>query len=66
MITGIAKAIALAGGTQTALGKVLNLTPQCIQRWEAQGHPSAKGAIAIERAYPGRITLAELHPALFA
>jgi DNA-binding transcriptional regulator YdaS (Cro superfamily) len=38
------------------------LTPQAVQRWVSLGRTSAQGAVLIEKAYPGRITRAELCP----
>jgi DNA-binding transcriptional regulator YdaS (Cro superfamily) len=62
--TGIAKAIRLAT-SQTALAKMINCTPQAVQRWSRQGYPSKKGCPKIEAALNGRVTRAELLPEIF-
>jgi DNA-binding transcriptional regulator YdaS (Cro superfamily) len=62
--SGIAKAVRLAKG-QSALARLLKCSPQCVQRWVAQGRPSPKSCAGIEKVLNGRVTRAELHP-LFA
>lgn len=62
--TGIAKAVRLAG-SQSALGRLIQVTAQCVQRWVAQGHPSPEGCKKIEIGFGGRLTRAELDPDLF-
>ena len=57
-------AIRLAS-SQTALALLLGCTPQCVQRWFAQGRPSAKACPKIERVLNRRVTCAQLYPALF-
>jgi DNA-binding transcriptional regulator YdaS (Cro superfamily) len=54
--------VELAGNSQTGLAKAIGLTPQAVQRWVSLGRTSAQGAVLIEKAYPGRITRAELCP----
>lgn len=61
METGIAKAIRLAKG-QSALSRMIDRTPQCVQRWYAAGRPSLEGGKRIVKALPGQITLSELFP----
>ena len=62
--SGIQKAVRLAGN-QSALGRLLKMTPQAIQRWVAQGRPSAKGCARVESCLHGQVTKAELYPAMF-
>lgn len=62
--TGIAKAVRIAKG-QSALARMVKRTPQAIQRWVANGHPSKVGCADIEVALGGKVTRAELLPRLF-
>jgi DNA-binding transcriptional regulator YdaS (Cro superfamily) len=64
METGIDKAIRLAGN-QTALGKLLGLTPQAIQKWAAQGVAPGERCREIEARLDGQVTRYELNPAVF-
>jgi DNA-binding transcriptional regulator YdaS (Cro superfamily) len=64
METGIAKAIRLAG-SQTALGNLLGLTPQAIQKWEAQGAVPGKRCREVEAKLNGQVTRYELNPDVF-
>lgn len=64
METGIAKAIRLAG-SQTALGNLLGLTPQAIQKWAAHGAVPAERCRDVEAAFQGQVTRYELNPAVF-
>ena len=64
METGIAKAIRLAG-SQTALGKMLGLSPQAIQKWAAQGNAPGERCREIETLLDGQVTRYELNPAVF-
>jgi len=64
MENGITKAIRLAG-SQTALGNLLGLTPQAIQKWAAQGFVSAERCRQIEDALNGAVTRYELNSAVF-
>ncbi|MDN4038672.1 YdaS family helix-turn-helix protein [Massilia sp. YIM B02443] len=64
METGIAKAIRLAG-SQTALGDLLNLTPQAIQKWAAHGVVPGDRCREVEALFDGQVTRYELNPAVF-
>lgn len=64
METGIAKAIRLAG-SQTALGRLLDLSPQAIQKWAAQGTVPGERCRDVEAALNGQVTRYELNPAVF-
>lgn len=64
METGIAKAIRIANG-QSALGRLLGLTPQAIQKWEAQGYVPAERCREVETKLGGQVTRYELNPAVF-
>lgn len=64
MENGITKAIRLAG-TQTALGALVGLTPQAVQKWAAQGwvpHPHCR---KLEEHFKGAVTRYELNPDVF-
>lgn len=64
METGIAKAIRIAG-SQTALGNLLGLTPQAIQKWAAQGAVPGERCREVEAKLDGQVTRYELNPAVF-
>jgi DNA-binding transcriptional regulator YdaS (Cro superfamily) len=64
METGIAKAIHLAG-SQTALGNLLGLTPQAIQKWASQGFVPGDRCREVESKLEGKVTRYELNPAVF-
>lgn len=64
METGIAKAIRLAG-SQTALGTMLGVTPQAVQKWAAQGSVPGERCREVESALNGQVTRYELNPAVF-
>lgn len=64
METGIAKAVRIAG-SQSALGRLLGLTPQAIQKWVADGLVPAKHCGKIESLLEGQVTRSELNPVLF-
>lgn len=64
METGIAKAIRLAG-SQTALGTLLKLTPQAIQKWASQGIVPGDRCREIEALLDGKVTRYELNPVVF-
>ena len=64
METGIAKAIRLAG-SQTALGSMLGLTPQAIQKWAAQGFVPSDRCREVETRFSGKVTRYELNPEVF-
>jgi len=63
MESGIQKAVRLANG-QSSLGRMIERTAQCVQRWVANGKPSSKGALLIEKALGGQVTRAALMPEL--
>lgn len=64
METGISKAIRLAG-SQTALGNMLGLTPQAVQKWSALGCVPGERCRQVEAALAGAVTRYELNPGLF-
>jgi len=64
METGIAKAIRIAG-SQTALGNLLGLTPQAIQKWAAHGAVPGERCRELEAKLNGQVTRYELNPAVF-
>lgn len=64
METGIAKAIRIAG-SQTALGNLLGLTPQAIQKWADVGAVPGKRCRDVEAALNCQVTRYELNPAVF-
>jgi len=64
METGIAKAIRIAG-SQTALGSLLGLTPQAIQKWAAQGSVPGERCREVEAKLNGQVTRYELNRAVF-
>lgn len=61
----VARAVAIVG-SQTALARLLKVTPQSVSRWVQSGCAPAKRIVQIERATAGRITRQELNPDLFA
>lgn len=64
METGISKAIRIAG-SQTALGNLLGITPQAIQKWEAKGAVPAERCREVEALFGGQVTRYELNPIVF-
>lgn len=64
METGIEKAIRLAG-SQTALGNLLGITPQAVQKWSKQGFVPGERCRDVETALQGQVTRYELNPAVF-
>lgn len=64
MENGITKAIRLAG-TQTALGALVGLTPQAIQKWAAQGWVPGERCREVEELLRGEVTRYELNPQVF-
>lgn len=64
MENGITKAIRLAG-SQTALGNLVGLTPQAIQKWAAQGFVPGERCRQIEDALKGAVTRYELNSGVF-
>jgi DNA-binding transcriptional regulator YdaS (Cro superfamily) len=64
METGIEKAIRLAG-SQTALGNLLGITPQAVQKWAKQGLVPGDRCREVETALAGQVTRYELNPAVF-
>lgn len=63
--SALQRAIRLAGNTQTALARLIDVTPQAVQAWVRKGKPSPKGCIKIEKGLGGRVTRAELDPETF-
>ena len=64
MKTGIDKAIQLAG-SQTALGTLLGLTPQAVQKWASQGTVPGERCREVEALFNGQVTRYELNPVVF-
>jgi DNA-binding transcriptional regulator YdaS (Cro superfamily) len=64
METSIEKAARLVG-SQTALAKELQITPQAVQQWVASGKPPSNRCIAIEKAVSGEVTRYDLRPDVF-
>jgi DNA-binding transcriptional regulator YdaS (Cro superfamily) len=53
-------------GSQKATGKLINVSQPAIHKWiTGKSKPSAKNAIAIERATHGAITREQLRPDVF-
>ena len=65
MESGIAKAIRLAGDSQTALANLLGLTPQAVQKWAAQGVVPGDRCREVEAKLGGQVSRYELNPAVF-
>lgn len=64
MQNAIEKAIKLAG-SQSALAKVLGISPQALGQQLAKGGILPEHCITIEKAYPGQLTRYELAPEHF-
>lgn len=64
METGIEKAVRLAG-SQTALGELVGLSPQAVQKWVAQGFVPGERCRSIESLFDGEVTRYELNPGVF-
>lgn len=64
METGIEKAIRIAG-SQTALGNLVGVTPQAIQKWAAQGAVPGERCRTVEKLLNGAVTRYELNAAVF-
>lgn len=64
METGIAKAIRLAG-SQSALARMVNRSPQAVQKWGTQGFVPGERCRDVESALEGQVTRYELNPAVF-
>ena len=64
METGIAKAIRIAG-SQTALGNLLGLTPQAVQKWASQGFVPGDRCREVEAVLGHQVSRYELNPAVF-
>jgi DNA-binding transcriptional regulator YdaS (Cro superfamily) len=64
METGIAKAIRIAG-SQTALGDLLGLKPQAVQKWAAKGLVPAPRCRDLVEKLDGQVTVYELNPDVF-
>ena len=63
--TALEKAIRLGGGSQSALARLLGVSPQRVQVWVKNGKPSKEGCMMIEAALSGAVTRAELDPETF-
>lgn len=63
--TPLEKAIRLAGGSQSALARLVKVKPQTVQVWCKNRKPSHDGCILIEKALHGAVTRAELDPEEF-
>lgn len=61
----IQKAAAIVG-SQSALARILQVTPQAVQHWCAKGFVPAERVVEIERATSGKVTRQELRPDLYA
>ncbi|WP_211475128.1 transcriptional regulator [Collimonas humicola] len=64
MERGIAKAVRLAG-SQTALGKLVRVSPQAVQKWVARGIVPARRCRVVEKALSGAVTRYELNEEAF-
>lgn len=64
MENGIQKAVRLAT-SQSALARMLGITPQAVQKWEEQGYVPADRCRAVEAALNGEVTRYELNPDTF-
>ena len=64
MELGIVKAVRLAG-SQTALGKLIGVSPQAVQKWVEHGYAPARRCIAIEKKLAGAVTRYELNEEAF-
>jgi DNA-binding transcriptional regulator YdaS (Cro superfamily) len=64
MEIGIAKAVRIAG-SQTALGKLVRVSPQAVQKWVENGFVPARRCRAIEKALAGAVTRYELNEEAF-
>ena len=51
-------------GSQRALAKILDVTPTTVYHWQKRGFP-LKRVFDIEKATNGKVTRAELAPAIF-
>ena len=64
METGIQKAVRIAG-SQTALAKLRNVSPQAVQKWVTQGFAPSEQCRSIENDLGGAVTRYELNPVVF-
>ena len=62
--TGIERVVTLAG-SQTALARILGVTPQAVQKWVAQGLVPHEHCRAIEIRWADKVTRHELNPVVF-
>ena len=60
----VARAVAIVG-SQSALARLLGVTPQSVSRWVQSGCAPAKRIVQIEHATAGRVTRQELKPELY-
>jgi len=63
--TAVQRAARLAGGSLSALARLIGLTPQAVQAWTKGGFPSIESAIRIEEALSGAVTRADLLPHVY-
>jgi DNA-binding transcriptional regulator YdaS (Cro superfamily) len=64
MEIGINKAVRVAG-SQTALGKLIGVSPQAVQKWVGQGVAPARRCREIEEKLFGAVTRYELNKEAF-
>lgn len=64
MENGIQKAVR-AAGSQSALARMLGLTPQAVQKWVEQGYVPSERCRDVVAAVDGQVTRAELNPEIF-
>lgn len=64
MEIGIEKAVRLAG-SQTALAKLIGVSPQAVQKWVEQGFAPARRCRPIEQKLSGAVTRYELSEEVF-
>lgn len=58
------KAAEVAGG-QSALARILGVTPQAVQRWCFTGKPPAERVLDIEKIVDSKVSRHELRPDLY-
>ena len=62
---GIDTAVRLAGKSQSALARLIDVRPQTVQKWIKAGKPTPEGCLKIERVFGEKCTRAMLDPELF-
>lgn len=65
MTTNAIERAANAAGGQSALARLLEITPQAVQRWCATGTVPSERVLDIERAINGQVSRHELRPDLY-